>query len=163
MSNIVHTVTRKGEVRAAKPERHTPIRQVAETLTRRNVAQAKAELLSEALWAAVALCYERDDSGSLCNVDQVSGRLLLPAPWGRMGYRKWGLRYLESVLLRAILRDFQQASEEPPVLVYDPLSRGWHLNIFDYPSHRQALAWLERHPITARAWRSAYARWAGSE
>ena len=162
-SEIVQIVTRKSEVMAAQPTRHTPIRTAAETLTRRNVAQAKAELLSEAVWAAVALCYERDDSGSLCNVDSVSGRLLVPAPWGREGHRRWGLRYLESVLLRAILRGLQQANEEPPVLVYDPLSRGWHLNIFDYPSHRQALAWLERHPITASAWRSAYARWAGSE
>lgn len=150
-SEIVKVVERKSEVIAAQPKRHTPIRSAAEALTRRNVAQAKAELLSEALWAAVALCYERDDSGSLCNVDSVSGRCLLPLPWGRQGHRRWGLRYLESVLLRAILRDFQQAKGEAPVLVYDPLSRGWHLNIFDYPTHRQALAWLERHPITASA------------
>lgn len=160
---ITKIVARKSVVMAVAPERHTPIRNAAEALTRRNVAQAKAELLSEALWAAVTLCYEKDDSGSLCNVDSVSGRLLVPAPWGREGHRRWGLRYLESVLLRAILRGLQQAKGEPPVLVYDPLSRGWHLNIFDYPTHRHALAWLERHPITASAWRSAYARWAGSE
>lgn len=162
-SEITRIVARKGEVMAAQPKRHTPIRAAAEQLTRRNVAQAKAELCSEALWAAVALAYETDNSGVLCNTDPVSGRLLLPAPWGRQGYLKWGLRYTESVLLRAILRGLQQTAAEPPVLVYDPLSRGWYLNIFDYPTHRQALAWLEHHPITASAWRGAYARWAGSK
>lgn len=160
---IVEVIKRKSDVMVAQPKRHTPIRKAAETLSRRNVAQAKAELLNEALWATVALCYERDDSGTLCNVDGVSGRLLIPAPWGRMGYQRWGLRYLESVLLRAILFDFQQATDEPPVLIYDPLSRGWHLNIFDYPTRRQAWVWLERHPITASVWHSAYARWAGSK
>lgn len=163
MSELVSVLQRKGEILAAQPKRYTPMRQAAETLSRRNIAQAKAELLNEALWAAVALCYEKDDSGSLCNVDPVSGRLLVPAPWGRAGHRRWGLRYLESVLLRAILRGRRQAEAEPPVLVYDPLSRGWHLNLFDYPSRRRALHWLEMHPITAGDWRRAYAAWAGSE
>lgn len=163
MSEILSVLQRKGEILASQPQRHTPMRQAAETLSRRNVAQAKAELLNEALWAAVALCYEKDDAGSLCNVDPVSGRLLVPAPWGRAGHRRWGLRYLESVLLRAILKGWQQAKVEPPVLVYDPLSRGWHLNLFDYPSHRRAQHWLEMHPIRASDWRRAYARWAGSE
>ena len=161
-SEIVKRVERKGELLAAQPKRHTPLRQAAETLTRRNIAGAEAELLSEALWRAVQVLYEQDSSGSLCNVDPVSGRVLLPLPWGRMGHRRWGLRYLESVVLRAILRDFQQAASEPPLLIYDPLSRGWYLNFFDYASHRQALGWLERHPITASAWRSAYAVWQGS-
>ena len=161
MSEIVATVARKGQISSASPKPHTPVRQAAEALSRRNVAQAKAELLSEALWALTALCYETDGSGQLCNVDSVSGRLLLPAPMGRVGHRRWGLRYTESVLLRAILRGFDQGGE-PPLLTYDPVSRGWYLNFFDYPSYQAALAWLERHRITAGHWRSAYAAWAGS-
>jgi hypothetical protein len=163
MSEIVRIVGRKGAIMAASPKQHMPVRAAAEALSRRNVAQAKAEVLSEALWALVTLCYEADDTGALCNVDGATGRLLVPAPMGRVGHRRWGLRYTESEVLRAILMGWQRARGEPPLLTYDSVSRGWHLNIFDYATHPAALGWLQRHPITAGQWRSAYAVWSGSD
>ena len=163
MSEIVRIVARKGEIMNRQPARHMPVRAAAEALSRRNVAAAKAELLSEALWAFVALCYEVDDTGALCNVDGATGRLLVPAPMGRVGHRRWGLRYTESEVLRAILMGWQRGRGEPPLLTYDGVSRGWHLNLFDYATHQAALGWLQRNPITAGLWRSAYAAWAGSD
>jgi len=82
---------------------------------------------------------------------------------GRVGHRRWGLRYTESVLLRAILRGFEQPNGEPTLLIYDGASRGWYLNFWDYPNYQAALIWLERHRLKAEHWRSAYAAWAGSE
>ena len=39
------------------------------------------ELLTEALHRLITLAYERDDAGWV-NVDPVTKRLLIPAPWG---------------------------------------------------------------------------------
>lgn len=163
MSEIVRIVARKGEIMNKQPARHMPVRAAAEALSRRNVAQAKAEVLSEALWAFVQMAYEVDDTGALCNVDGATGRLLVPAPMGRVGHRRWGLRYTESEVLRAILMGWQRGKGEAPLLTYDQAARGWHLNIFDYAAWQVALGWLRRHPITAGLWRSAYTAWSGGD
>src|SRR4051794_14368232 len=80
---IFQAHVRKEQIAAATPQRYTAIVRAAEALSRRNVDQAITELLNEALARLVRLCYERADDGALCNVDEATGRVLIPLPWAR--------------------------------------------------------------------------------
>ena len=71
--NVIRTVARKEGVAQAKPSRHTVVRRAAQALSRRNVDAATTELLNEALGRLTVLCYERDATGHLCNVDPATG------------------------------------------------------------------------------------------
>lgn len=127
MNNVIRTVGRKGIVRQSAPQRHTAVRRAAEALSLRAVDQATTELLNEALAAMTKLCYERDGTGHLCNVDEATGRLLTPCPWGKKGYSLWGLRAMEGNVLRRIL--FNRQREGISLFEYDPSRRAWYLDM----------------------------------
>ncbi len=76
---------------------------VSAELSRRGAAAAKAELANEAVGKLIGLCYERDTDGQPCNVEVGTGRLLVPAPWGRRGRDYYGLRPSEGNVLRVYL------------------------------------------------------------
>ncbi|HAJ36330.1 MAG TPA: hypothetical protein DCL15_11620 [Chloroflexi bacterium] len=133
------------------PPRHTPLRAVAERLTRRGVAAAKAELVNNAVLTLVNMVYETDEDGVWSNVDG-DGRVLIPLPWGRLGYRHWGLRRTEANALRWLM--MQRAARGEPWLVYDGEARCWLLNLA-YPTRRTALAYWRQLPITLAEWRAA--------
>lgn len=105
MNGFFSTLERKATVANATPQRFSPIRNIAEHLSRRNLAGAKAEILNEALEKLTLLCYESDGSG-FCNIDRVTGRILIPMPCGRLGYQYWGLYPTEAKVLRVILLDY---------------------------------------------------------
>ncbi len=152
--NAQQVTDRKPVIRIAHPDPHTPGRlaAVAQDLTRRGYARARAEILSEALCAYTALCYEEDTCPGTCNVDAVDGRLLLPAPWGSKGHRLWGLRRTEADVLRAVLLTWAEpAHGEPlPLFMYSPVTRSWYLNVDDYPTHEVASTFLHHRSVTAR-------------
>jgi hypothetical protein len=155
-SNGLHiTLARKSGIAAARPERHTSVRAAAEALSRRNADGASCELMSEALLRLVDLAFE-EDSGGLCNADYVTGRLLIPLPWGRHGHQRWGLRPQEANILRALLFEWAAAPRGmPPLLIYDRKRRAWHVNLADYPDRQAATQWLARHPIGVAIYRAA--------
>lgn len=131
-NGIVRVVTRKEGIAQASPARHTTIQRAAQNLSRRNVDQAITELLNEALARLTVLCYERGDDGQLCNVDAVTGRVLVPLPWGKAGYAKWGLSASEADSMRAIM--FTRQRVGVPLFHYDRSRRAWFLNLRDYPA-----------------------------
>jgi hypothetical protein len=133
------------------PERHTPLRQVAQKLTRRGVMAAKVELVNQALLTLADLVYEIDDDARWANVDD-DGRVLIPLPWGRLGYRHWGLRRTEANALRWVM--LQRSTHGEPWLVYDAGARCWLLNLA-YSARRQGLAYWRQLPITLAEWRAA--------
>ena len=151
--NIVRTLERKTPIVQAAPDRHTGLRGVSENLSRRLVDQATIELLTEALHRLVVLAYDADAAGFV-NVDGVTGRLLIPAPWGRAGRAKWGLYPSEADTLRHILRGRQATGLA--LFVYDRGRRSWLVNLADFPTQRHALAYLKKHPIGVEEWRVAY-------
>jgi hypothetical protein len=154
MSNgIVRVVERKRGLAIAAPERHGAVRSAAQNLSRRNVDAAITELLNEALSRLTALCYERDDGGVLCNIDPATGRVLVPLPWGRVGYRKWGLTPTESNVMRAIM--FTRQGRGVPLFFYDRSRRAWFLNIRDFSIGAVVLAQLKEWEITVGEYRGA--------
>ena len=134
------------------PERHTPLRAVAQRLTRRGVAGAKVELVNTALLTLTDLLYETDEDGRPANVD-ADGRVLVPLPWGRLGYRHWGMRRTEANALRWLMMN-RAAQQGEPWLVYDQSARCWLLNLA-YDSRRTALAYWRQLPVTLGEWRAA--------
>jgi hypothetical protein len=136
-NGIFHQLERKAQISQATPERYTTIQRAAAQLSRRNVDQAVCELINEAHSRLVMLCYERDDTGRLVNVDEVTGRIQIPLPWGKMGFKKWGLSDSEAVALRRIM--FSRQRVGLPLFFFDRSRRSWFLALREYP-HLPVLA-----------------------
>ena len=136
----------------AAPTRHTPLRQVAQKLTRRGVMGAKAELANNALLAFVECLFDVDADQTYSNIDP-DGRVMIPAPWGRNGAAQWGLRRTEQRALSWLLRRRSLASDNP-LFVYDGELKNWYVGA-DY-TRRSALAYLRAAPVTLAEWRAAW-------
>ena len=118
---------------------------VAAALTLRGQMKARAELCNEAVAVLIRLCYEADTDGGAANVDKVTGRLLIPAPWGEAGHRRYGLRSTEGRALRRYMQDLQDYKPAgAPVFTYDPASRCWGLNLWDFAQLTGALSYWQR-------------------
>lgn len=158
VNGLVKVVERKGEILSAQPERFTPLRQAAESLSRANIHRAHCEVLNEAITRCTVMLYERDTTGRWVNVDR-TGQALIALPWGRAGQREWGLRRSEADVLRGLLFTYQKwhdAGQGAALYIYGDSERRWWLNLEDYPDEASGLAWVRSHPITVRQWR-AYA------
>jgi hypothetical protein len=149
---IIKTIARKGDIARSSPERHTTLRQAAETLSLRNVDQSVCELMNEALARLVVLAYEQD-SGGFCNIDRATGKLLIPLPFGRLGHARWGVRPIEAVILRQILFDWQRAGSS--LFLYDKSRRAWFVNIRTFTDALAANRWLTQHQIDVATYRAA--------
>jgi hypothetical protein len=150
-NGIFHQLERKAELSNATPERHLSLRRAAEQLSRRNVDQAVTELLNEAHSRLITLCYERDDTGQLVNVDGATGKVLIPLPWGKKGYAKWGLSPSEADTLRRIM--FARQRTGLPLFHFDRSRRSWFLNLASYAALPVVAEW-EIGVIEYRAARS---------
>lgn len=151
--NALNIFDRKPEVRLSRPKEFLRQRMAdaVADLNRSGQLAARVELVNEALCAVTTLLFERDTDGRPANVDRKTGRLLVPAPWGEAGWRRWGLRHHEAVSLRHILHNRQQGSEEP---LYYREGKIWYLNAHYYESIKIALAYLQARPITVVEWRA---------
>ena len=154
MNGIVRTVERKSTIIQSAPQRHSTLRHAAESLSLRNVDAAIVELLNEAVARVALLCYERGDDGQLCNVDPATGRVLIPLPWGRAGYAKWGLTPSEGNVLRLIMLTRQKRGV--PLFGYDRSRRAWFLNLRDYDE--AVIGQLKEWQIDITEYRSARSR-----
>lgn len=126
---------------------------VAVVLSRRGQMKARAELCNEAVGALLRLCYEPDTDGSAANVDSVTGRILIPLPWGERGHRRYGLRSTEQRALRRYMLDLQDyKTAGPPVFAYDPTSRSWYLNFYDHDQASAAAYW-EKWALVEQSYR----------
>lgn len=158
MTNILRMTDRKNEIRGAGPGAYVKqrIADAADKLSLAGTLAARVELCNEALSKLVTLCYELDTDGLAANVDIVTYRILIPLPWGSAGWRRWGLRYHEALVLRAIMLA-RQGGQPAPLFVYDDGARMWCLNVMDYRGPKAAQAWLHAAPVTLAEWK-AYLR-----
>jgi hypothetical protein len=117
---------------------------------------ARVELVNEALCRLTELAYEQDADGVWANVDSVTYRLLIPSPWGSVGYKTWNLRQHEANTLRKILQTRQPAGKRPPLFTFDQQS--WFVNMHDYSQLGHAQWYLEKTPITLKEWRTAMSK-----
>ena len=136
----------------ATPQRHTPLRQVAQKLTRRGVMAAKAELANNALVAFVDVLFDVDADQVYSNIDP-DGRVMIPSPWGRNGAAQWGLRRTEQRALSWLLRRRCMTTDNP-LFVFDVEFRQWFVGA-GY-NRRAALAYLRAAPVTLAEWREAW-------
>ena len=152
-NSIVRMVERKGSIATMQPDRHTTIQRAAEALSLRVVDKAIVEVLNEALARLTQLCYERDETGTLVNVDPATGRVLVPLPWGRAGYSKWGLTSPEATAFRRVM--FTRQRQGLPLFFYERSRRAWYLNLADYPEGAVVLAKLGEWEISVVEYRKA--------
>jgi hypothetical protein len=161
-TRIVSTVQRKEGIAQASPQRHTTIQRAAEALSRRNADAAVVELFMEAMQRLVLLAYERDADG-YCNIDEVTHRLLIPAPFGKLGHKRWGITGSESIVLREMVQTRQAPrGDRPPGLwQYDRARRCWRLNLFDFDTLADGQKYWQRWPLSVSEYRQARSRRVG--
>ncbi len=149
-------ITRTQELRQALPTPNVKQRlaQAAQELSLAGANQARVELLNEAVLAMTSVLYDCDPDGIPANVDRTTFRILIAAPWGKAGWRSWGLRDWEAGILRQILIVRGQMRRVQPLFDYNDESRTWHLNHADYPRLDIALIYWKAHPILLREWRT---------
>lgn len=148
-------VERVGDIRHAQPTKYVRerVQEAAQALSRAGDMQLRVELANEALMALTAILYDSDSDGKPANIDPVTWRLLIPAPWGRAGWRRWGLRAWEADTLRAVLRVRSEMRRHTNLFDYNDPMRSWHVNVTDYPTVTAALTYLKTQPITLAEWR----------
>ena len=158
-NGIFHQLDRKAQISATTPERHTTIQRAAEALSRRNADAAIVELFSEAMQRLTLLAFERDGD-DYCNIDPVTHRLLIPAPWGRAGHRRWGITRGESDVLRAMIfaRQMQTEGRPPGLWLYDRERRSWRLNVWDFDTLADGQMYWQRWPLSVPEYRQVRGR-----
>lgn len=127
--------------------------QAAQELSLAGSNQQRVELLNEAVLALTKLCYEVDPDGQPANLDSRTCRLLVPAPWGKAGWRRWGLRDWEATMLRQILIVRCQMRRVEPLFDYNDQARTWHVNLQQYTRLDQALMYWKQNAVTLKEWR----------
>lgn len=123
----------------------------AEALSREGDNQARVVLLNESVLALTVKLYVTEE-GRYVNVDHRTHRIIIPKPWGSAGWRKWGVRCWEGLVLRKILITRAQMRRVVPLFDYSETGQ-WYLNLHDYPRLDNALAYWKAHPVSLRDWR----------
>lgn len=152
---------RKPGIRQASTPREKVVRrfaQEAERLTMAGILAARVEIANEMLSRFAQTLYERDTDGEWANVDVRTYRILLPMPWGKKGYKRWGgLRWHEADILRRILLTRQRSETKPKrphLFVYDEDCNCWLLDMDGYPTFDAARFWLKHSAVGLEEWRT---------
>lgn len=156
MELLPNITVRKQRVRESLPTAIVKQRmaEAVENLNRAGELAARVELANEALCKLTALLYVLDTDGAWCNIDATTHRLLVPAPWGRSGWQRWGLRQHEGDTLRRVLLARANEKRRRPLLYqYDKDARSWSMNVEDYPTLKDAGFWLKHEPVSLNEWR----------
>lgn len=157
--DITQVIDRKHEIRSL-PEPPQNVRQrmaqAAEQISLAGVVAARVEVANEAIYRFAGILYQRDSDGAYPNLDAVTKRIIVAAPWGNVGWKRWGLRHWEARRLRKILLKRQAQftpKQRPPLFAFDVDGRFWYLNIHDYSTYEAAQHWLTRGSVTVQEWR----------
>jgi len=152
---ISELIDRKVLLRRANPAAHVKqrIAQAAEDLNRAGLLQSQCEVANEAVCKFCTMLYQRDSDGVWANIDNRTGRLLVPSPWGNAGWKHWGLRQWEAIVLRSVLMARFKETKQKPLFDYSDVTRSWYLNANDFPTSESAHAYLHRRPVSLSEWR----------
>ena len=121
-------------------------------------------LANEGIFKLTQLIYQADTDGSFANVDPKTGLILIPLPWGKLGYQYYNLRQTEANYCRMILLGRQRTLEamkpaerirHPQLFYYVTDWRRWVANLDAYPTFDHAAAWLKPGPLTLPEWKIA--------
>ena len=81
--------------------------------------QAQLGVCEAALRALIAVLYATDGDDQPANIDAVTGRILIPLPWGNQGWKRWGLRKWEAACLRKLMLERAQLRRPLPLFCFD--------------------------------------------
>jgi hypothetical protein len=137
--SVFATIARKDTVEGSQPLRHTTIQRLAANLSRLNVDQATTELLNSAHCHLIELCYQRDETGHLVNVDPATGKVLVPLCWGKKGHAKWGLTSTEANAMRRIM--FARMRDGVPLFFFERSRRAWYVDLGSYAAMPVVAEW----------------------
>jgi hypothetical protein len=128
------------------------IQQAAEQLSNSALIQMQLEAISEAVLKYTSTLYERVD-GYPVNIDKLTHRVRMVAPWGSAGWKTWGLRHWEACVLRSIL--LKRSRQSNALFEYNEPMKTWHVNVRTYTNSRKALEYWQAHPIRVEEWMDA--------
>jgi hypothetical protein len=152
---LTELIDRVQELRAKGPARfgRERIAEAADAINRAGDMQLRVELANEALAALCVVLYQADADGRTPNLDRLTWRLLVPAPWGRGGWKRWGLRAWEADCLRGILMIRCEMIRHQNLFDYNAAGQTWHIDLKTFPTLETAMQYLKRYPITLDEWR----------
>jgi hypothetical protein len=156
MMELLTIIDRKNEVRQLPaPAQYVKqrIAQAAQELSKAGDMALHVELANESLCNFVVMLYQWDQDGVWPNIDNVTHRLRVPAPWGSLGWKKWGLRKWEALILRRILMGRVGKARHTPLFDYNSDTRTWHLNLTNYATLDRANAYLKHCSVSLAEWR----------
>ena len=152
--DFMETLDRVTDIRHAETPGSYIKQRLAESagnLSKAGELQARVEVINEALTKFVQLLYQADTDGGFCNVDCATFRVLIPAPFGSAGWKRWGLRSWEATALRRFLSHrCTEKGKRPALFEYNFEARTWHLNALDYSTFEAAGHYLKREPMTVK-------------
>lgn len=141
-------------VEAATPARYTKALQMAQTVSKRLMWEAKRDVLLAVMRRFLHDAYEVTPAGRWLNV-ATDGRIDVPAPWAKHTHNRWGMRRSDAELLRLLLVRAQNAhikGAPVPLVFYAPDSRRWYLNVPGYSTLGEALGYVERTLAIVWTW-----------
>lgn len=155
--SIQKLFNRAYDVGRASPELNPKQRlaAAAQSLSLAGDMQAHLDVAEASIVALIDVLYAVDADQRPANVDAVTGRILIPLPWGSSGWRHWGLRKWESECLRKIMVERSKVRKPAPLFCFDHGSRQWFADMELYPTAEDALGWLKDKGPTLGEWRQA--------
>lgn len=124
----------------------------AASLDSAGTLQARLDVCIARTAELIKVLYEPDATGRLFRVDDVTGEIKIPVPWGNSGWRYWGLRKWEGACYNQVLRKMQRG-RTPTLFAYNPESRCWVVDLELFPTIEHALLWLKDHGPSLKVWR----------
>jgi len=125
--------------------------------------QAQLGVCEAALRALIAVLYATDGDDQPANIDAVTGRILIPLPWGNQGWKRWGLRKWEAACLRKLMLERAQLRRPLPLFCFDASNRQWFLDMESYVDEEAALLWLQVYGPQLGEWRTVVEAWRVAE
>jgi hypothetical protein len=122
----------------------------AQELSLAGYNQSRVEILQESVLHFTTTLYAVDQSGRFENVDHRTHRILIAAPWGKGGWKRWKMRDWEATILRKTLIVRCQMQRVKPL--FDFGGGQWFLNLADYGRLDLALLYWKANPITLKDW-----------
>lgn len=122
------------------PERRTVLKPLAEAYSKKVLMQAHAENMNSVMKYVIETYYEEADDGSYWNIGTAG--LIEPVPWGRNGYKRWGVNRMYSECIRRELMRQQEQERLPCLYLFNKDRKRWHVNLTDYPTQEHAMGWL---------------------
>ncbi len=137
------------------------IAQQAVALDHTATLQARFDVSISAMTALARALYTTDSAGYPHHTDHVTGRILVPVPWGNAGWRAWGLRKWEAQCLNQVLRLMQRKGNV--LFAYDQESRSWVVDMELFPTLEMAVLWIKDRGPSFSQWRAVVERHQANE